>query len=291
MPTAPIDGVEIYYEEHGEGTPILFCHEFAGDWRSWAPQVRHFARRYRTITWNARGYPPSSVPDDPAAYSEERTVEDAAALLRHLGIEKAHIVGLSMGGNVTLKLGLAHPDLCLSLVVAGAGYGSTNPDEFRRQARETASLFEREGMEAAAEIYGHGPSRVRFFQKDPHGGAEFLELLRQHSARGSAMTMRHVQGTRRTVYEVADQLPRLLVPTLVVTGDEDELSIDPSVLMKRRIPNAGLAVLPKTGHTVNLEEPALFNLLVLDFLTAVEQGRWTPRLDSTTDLVPKDLLH
>ena len=100
MALAPINGVEIYYEEHGQGTPILFCHEFAGDYRSWAPQVRFFARRYRCITFSARGYHPSSVPTDDAAYSEEQSVEDAYELLRFLGIDKAHIVGLSMGGNV-----------------------------------------------------------------------------------------------------------------------------------------------------------------------------------------------
>src|SRR5436190_13038489 len=277
MPRAPINGVEIYYEEYGRGHPIVFSHEFAGDYRSWAPQVRFFARRYRTIVYSARGYHPSSVPADDGAYSEEHNIEDLYGLIRHLGIEQAHIVGLSMGGNVTLKLGLAHPEVCTSLVVAGAGFGSTNPDEFRANSRETAGLFERIGMEQAAETYGRGPSRLRFEQKDPHGFAEMLEQLKSHSALGSAMTMRNVQGKRRTVYEVADQLPSLQVPTLVVAGDEDELALEPALLMKRKIPRRGLAIIPNTGHTVNLEEPALFNQLVLDFLTAVEQGRWDAR--------------
>ena len=100
------------------------------------------------------------------------------------------------------------------------------------------------------------------------------------------MTMRGVQGTRKTVYEVADQLPSLQVPTLVMAGDEDELALEPSLLMKRKIPNSGLLIVPKTGHTVNLEEPALFNQAVLDFITAVEQGAWTPRRDTTTGLLP-----
>ena len=213
MALAPINGVEIYYEEHGQGTPILFCHEFAGDYRSWAPQVRFFARRYRTITFSARGYHPSSVPTDDAAYSEEQHVEDAYGLLRFLGIDKAHVVGLSMGGNVTLKLGLAHPDVCLSLVVAGAGFGSTNPEEFRASSRETADLMERVGMEQAAETYGRGPSRLRFEQKDPHGFLELIGQLKEHSTVGSALTMRNVQGKRKTVYEIADQLPGLDLPT------------------------------------------------------------------------------
>lgn len=288
MPLAPINGVEIYYEDIGQGYPVVFAHEFAGDYRSWVPQVRFFARRYRTITYSARGYHPSTVPTDDAAYSEELNVEDVYGLIRHLGIEQAHIVGLSMGGNVTLKLGLAHPEVCTSLVVAGAGFGSTNPDEFRAGARETADLFERVGMEQAAETYGRGPSRLRFEQKDPHGFTEMKAQLATHSALGSAMTMRNVQGKRKTLYEVQDQLPSLQVPTLVVAGDEDELALEPALMMKRTIPRCGLAILPNTGHTVNLEEPALFNQLVVDFLTAVEQGRWEARRDTTTGLLPPD---
>jgi pimeloyl-ACP methyl ester carboxylesterase len=289
MALAPINGVEIYYEEHGEGTPILFCHEFAGDYRSWAPQVRFLARRYRTITYSARGYHPSTVPNDAAAYSEEQHVEDAYGLIKFLGIDKAHVVGLSMGGNLTLKLGLAHPDVCLSLVVAGAGFGSTNPEEFRANSRETADLLERVGMDQFGDTYGRGPSRLRFEQKDPHGFAEMLHQLKEHSTIGSAMTMRNVQGKRKTVYEVADQLPGLNVPTLVIAGDEDELALEPALLMKRKIPNSGLLIVPKTGHTVNLEEPALFNQAVLDFVSAVDQGAWTPRLDTTTGLLPPDM--
>jgi pimeloyl-ACP methyl ester carboxylesterase len=288
MPLAPINGVEIYYEEHGQGYPLVFVHEFAGDYRSWAPQVRFFARRYRAITYSARGYHPSSVPTDDASYSEEQNVEDLYGLIQHLGIEQAHIVGLSMGGNVTLKIGLAHPDVCTSLVAAGAGFGSTNPDEFRAGARETAALFERLGMEQAAETYGRGPSRLRFEQKDPHGFAEVMAQLKSHSTLGSIMTMRNVQGKRKTIYEVADQLPTLQVPTLVISGDEDELALEPSLLMKRTIPRCGLAIMPNTGHTVNLEEPALFNQLVLEFLTAVEQGRWEARRDTSTGLLPPD---
>lgn len=288
MALAPINGVEIYYEEHGQGTPILFCHEFAGDHRSWEPQVRFFARRYRAITYSARGYFPSSVPTDDAAYSEEQAIEDAYELLRFLGIDKAHIVGLSMGGNLSLKLGLAHPDVCLSLVVAGAGFGSTNPAEFRADALKTAGMIEQVGMEQFAETYGRGPSRLRFEQKDPNGFAELLLQLKEHSTAGSALTMRNVQGKRKTVYEVADQLPGLEVPTLVISGDEDELALEPALLMKRKIPNSGLLIVPKTGHTVNLEEPALFNQAVIDFISAVEQGAWTPRRDTSTGLLPPD---
>src|SRR6185437_11282534 len=91
------EGVRLYYEEVGSGVPVIFVHEFAGDHRSWEPQLRHFARRYRCIAYNARGYPPSEVPEDPERYSQARARDDILAVLDRLGIERAHVVGLSMG--------------------------------------------------------------------------------------------------------------------------------------------------------------------------------------------------
>jgi pimeloyl-ACP methyl ester carboxylesterase len=286
MGTANVNGVGLYFEEVGEGEPLILCHEFAGDYRSWEPQVRFFARRYRTIVYNARGYPPSEVPTDPAAYSEEALAEDTVGLMRHLGIESAHVCGLSMGGAAALKLGLGHPEVCRSLVIAGAGYGTTNREQFVQDARVVAEMFEREGAERTAEQYARGPSRQRFMLKDPHGWAEFRDLLKTHSGPGSALTQRGVQAKRRTIFDVGDELPSLRVPTLIVVGDEDDLCLEPAIFMKRRMPNAGLAVLPNTGHTLNLEEPDLFNRAVLDFLTAVEQGRWIGRPTTATALLP-----
>jgi len=103
------DGVRLYVEEAGNGPPVVFVHEFAGDHRSWEPQVRALSRRYRCVVYAARGYPPSDVPQDEAAYSQARAVADIVAVLDGLEIERAHVVGLSMGGFATLHLGLRHP--------------------------------------------------------------------------------------------------------------------------------------------------------------------------------------
>src|SRR2546423_2109727 len=134
------DGVSLHVEATGSGFPLLFVHEFAGDHRSWEPQVRHFARRYRCITYAARGYPPSDVPSDPERYSQARAVADAVAVLDHLSVQRAHVVGLSMGGFCTLHLGLRHPGRALSLVVAGCGYGAQPEREksFRAESEATA---------------------------------------------------------------------------------------------------------------------------------------------------------
>jgi len=273
------DDLKLYYEESGSGATVLFVHEFAGDHRSWEPQVRYFARRYRCVTYAARGYSPSEVPSDPERYSQARAVADAIAVLDHLSVERAHVVGLSMGGFCTLHLGLRHPERALSLVVAGCGYGAQPErlESFRAEAEATARAFETEGPEQVAERYAVGPSRVQFQSKDPRGWEEVMRQLAGHSAQGSALTMRGVQARRPSLYALTDELRAMSVPTLIVAGDEDEGSLDPSLMLKRTLPASGLLVLPRTGHTCNLEEPALFNSAVADFLAAVESGRWSPR--------------
>jgi pimeloyl-ACP methyl ester carboxylesterase len=277
--TTTDDGVRLYYEETGEGVPIMFVHEFAGDHRSWEPQVRFFSRRYRCIAYGARGYPPSDVPEGVESYSQKRAAADIGAVMDGAGLERAHVVGLSMGGFATLHFGLDYPGRALSLVAAGVGYGTekAREAEFRRAAEQAAQGFETKGSRAFAEVYGSSAARVQFEAKDPRGWREFVDQLAEHSPLGSANTMRGVQAKRPSLYDLEGQFERLAVPTLIVAGDEDDNSLQPSIFLKRTIPASGLLVLPKTGHTLNLEEPAAFNQAIADFLAQVAAGRWPPR--------------
>ncbi len=277
MPEALIHGVRLYYEVTGSGPPLVFVHEFAGDCRSWDPQVKFFARRYQVTTYNARGYPPSEVPEDPAAYSQDIAVEDLRGLLTRLGIAQAHLCGLSMGAYAVLHLGLRYPEMARSLVIAGCGYGSDDPERFRRDAEELARRIDRDGMTAVSPAYARGPTRVQFLRKDPVGWKEFADALARHSGPGSARTMRGVQARRPSLYSLEELLRRLTVPTLIINGDEDDPCLGPGLFLKRQIPTAGLVVFPTTGHTINLEEPAAFNSAVLAFLTLVDCGRWPTR--------------
>jgi pimeloyl-ACP methyl ester carboxylesterase len=273
------DGVKLYYEEVGQGTPIVFVHEFADDIHGWAAQVKFFARRYRTIAFNARGYPPSDVPADPERYSQAQAAEDIKSVLDHLKIDKAHVVGLSMGGFATLHFGLMFPERALSLMVGGAGYGSASGERasFHRDTDAVIAQFEQGGMAKVAEFYTRGPTRVQFMAKDPVGWKEFYDRFAGGSALGHANTMRGVQRKRPSIFELEAKLERLTVPTLIMTGDEDDPCLEAGIFMKRKIPTSALLVLPKSGHAINLEEPDLFNRSVLDFLTAVDAGRWTRR--------------
>ena len=280
MPSATTDdGIHLHYEESGHGTPLIFVHEFAGDHRSYEAQLRHFGRRYHAVAYNARGYPPSDVPDDVAAYSQARAADDILAILDHLGAPKAHVAGISMGAFATLHFGLRHPDRALSLSLGGCGYGAEPERQplFRAEAEAIAQILRRDGMAEFAECYAYGPTRVQFENKDPRGHAEFKRLLAEHSALGSANTQAGVQKERPSLYDLTDALGRLTVPTLIVSGDEDWPCLAPSLMLKRAIPSAALAVLPNTGHALSVEEPDAYNRLLDDFLAQVETGRWPMR--------------
>jgi len=280
MPNAKTDdGVNLYYEETGSGTPVIFVHEFAGDYRSWEPQVRHFCKRYRVITYNARGYPPSGVPRDVSAYSQNRAADDIKSVLDHLRIDLAHVVGLSMGGFATLHFGFRHPERALSLCVAGCGYGAEpgQRELFRAEALAVADFIKTQGMVVFAEKYTYGPTRVQYENKDPRGFAAFKKMLSEHSVLGSANTQLGCQRERPSLYDLVDQMKELTVPTLMLTGDEDWPCLAPGILMKQSIPSAALAVMPNCGHGINVEDPDEFNHLVGNFITHVDSGRWPMR--------------
>jgi pimeloyl-ACP methyl ester carboxylesterase len=278
------DGVRLHYEEAGTGTPIVFVHEFAGDHRSFEPQMRFFARRYRCIAYNARGYEPSDVPAEQKRYSQDRARDDLRSVLDALGIAKAHVVGVSMGASASLHFGLRYPDRALSLVVAGVGTGSVPgvQAQFRGEVDAMAKRVEAEGMAAGSAAYAESATRVQYQNKDPRGWAEFARFLAEHSTLGSTLTLRGVQRDRPSLYDAEGALRQLTVPMLLVVGDEDEPCLDPSLFLKRTVPSAALVTLPRTGHAVNLEEPALFNQFCADFFHAVEAGRWTMRDERAT---------
>jgi len=280
MPHATTDdGVRLHYEETGSGTPVVFVHEYAGDWRSWEPQLRHFGQRYRAIAYNARGYPPSDVPESVAAYSQHRAADDIRSILDHLKIDRAHIVGLSMGGFATLHFGFRHPSRARSLVVAGCGYGAEaeSRTRFRAEAEAIAAFIDQNGMQVFAAKYAYGPTRVQFENKDPRGFAEFKQYLSEHSALGARNTQLGVQRERPSLYDLVEDMKRLTLPTLILTGDEDWPCLNPGILMKQTIPSAALSVMPNCGHTINIEDPDEFNRLVSTFLGQVDAARWPTR--------------
>jgi pimeloyl-ACP methyl ester carboxylesterase len=272
-------GVRLYAQHSGSGAAIVWLHEFAADFRTWESQVRRFSRDYRCITYNARGYPPSDVPDSDDAYTYERQRDDLRAVLDGLGVERAHIVGLSMGAYTGLQFALSDPDRVTSLLFASGGSGSFPGDraQFAADCDDAANRMLLEGMESAANGLALGPTRVQLLNKDRRGWLEFKGYLAEHSAQGSAMTLRNFQGIRPSIFDFESDLERLEVPVLLAVGDEDDPVIEANLFLKRTLPRAGLWVYPKTGHGINLEEPEAFNEMAARFFAAVDGGRWGPR--------------
>lgn len=274
MPMGSVNGVELYYEETGQGAPLVWVHEYGGDLRSWEPQVRYFSRRYRVIAYNHRGYAPSTIPKTAREYSQDLLVEDLHQLLGTFGVGPVHLGGCSMGANVARDFALAHGKMVRSLILVGAGAGSVAREEFLKAQAATAAALDREGIAARIRAFDTVPTRATFKGKDPRGFAEFLRQAGEHDPVVCAHLAREVMSKRKTIFEVAAGLKTLRVPTLIMVGDRDAPCVEPSLVMRGWMPHAGLAVFPACGHTPNLEEPALFNIHVAEFLAAVEAGRW-----------------
>lgn len=268
MPHAFVNGVDLYFETVGGGPPLVFIHELAGDYRSWEPQLRAFARRHTCITFSARGYLPSGVPTDPHVYSQRQSAADVIGLLDHLGIDRAHLVGLSMGGFVTLQAGLDFPRRVRSMTIAGCGSGS-EPHRYaekRAAFRAMSQQVAAEGVLAFVRACETEPTRASFRARDPRGWTEFIVRLAEHDPAGLSLTLHQVQGSRPSLWDFEDALRRTRIPALILCGDQDEPCLQPSLFLARTLADARLAVLPGCGHVLNLEEPALFNAFLRDFL-------------------------
>jgi pimeloyl-ACP methyl ester carboxylesterase len=272
------DGTRLYCEQAGEGRPVVFVHEYAGDHRTWEPQMRYFSRLHRCVTYSQRGYPPSDIPNDPGKYSQDHFRDDVIEVMDGLKIDKAHVVGHSMGAATALHVGIKYPERCLSVTAASCGYGSS-PDpkvveESRAASREAGKMFATETMAVAAARYGDGPTRQAHKNKDPRGYAEFIKMLSEHSSLGHSLVMLNLQAKRPTLWDMEADLRKFTPPLLVLVGDEDEWCVDASIFLRRIVPTAGLCVIPRSGHTITSEEPAQFNAAVAELFASAEAGRW-----------------
>jgi pimeloyl-ACP methyl ester carboxylesterase len=223
MPYVEATGAKLYFEESGYGYPIVFIHEFASDIRGWEAQVRYFSRSYRCISYNARGYPPSDVPEDTSLYRWQFAVDDIAAVMRDLKIERAHLVGLSMGGYAALQFGLRYPEKASAIVAASGGSGShpSQRDAWLRETSVLARIFIEHGMVSMSERMARGPARIQLKYKDQKSWREFLVRLRQHSALGMSNTMARGQALRPSLHDLYHQFSEMTVPVLLAVGDED----------------------------------------------------------------------
>ena len=249
------DGVEIYYEIHGNGPPLILTHGYSSTSAMWQGQIEALSKRHRLILWDMRGHGQSDYPDNPDAYSEAHTVGDIAALLDAAGADKAVVGGLSLGGYMSLAFHRAHPERVRALLIIDTGPGFKK-DEARevwnKRARDTGDRFDREGLDMLKSL---SPERAS---------------VTHRNARGLALSARGMLAQRDA--RVIESLPDIKVPSLVVVGADDTPFLAASDYMAVKIPGAQKAVIPHAGHAVNIDQPQLFIDAVLPFLDGLEAG-------------------
>jgi pimeloyl-ACP methyl ester carboxylesterase len=253
MPTAQLNGIDLYYEDHGQGIPVLLTHGYSATAAMWEPQIGPLSPHCRLILWDMRGHGRTASPEDQSAYSETATVADMAALLDHLGVQKAVIGGLSLGGYMSLAFNLAHPDRVQALLLCdtGPGYRRDEPrEEWNKTAIARAERFESGGLEALGR------------------SSEVSASARHHrSAAGLAKSARGMLTQHSPA--VIESLERITVPTLIIVGENDKAYLNGTEYMEKKIPGARRVVLPDAGHGANLDQPEQFNQAVLSFLEAL----------------------
>lgn len=256
MPRVEVNGIELNYEVHGEGYPVVFLHGFVGTVNMWRPQVPVISQEYRFIIYDARGHGASESPTSADQYSADIVVEDLFQLLGALGIERAVIGGLSMGGYESLRFYLTHPEKVTALILMDTGPGYRNParrEEWNRQQEERATLLESRGIEAFAAGSPSYTPREQVLRLNPVGLANMgRKVVAQHDS------------------WVIDNLDKIKVPTLVLVGENDTAFLAAAAYMSRVIAAAKHVVLPEAGHAANLDNVEAFNTAVLDFLHGLD---------------------
>ena len=252
MPRIKANGIELYYESHGQGYPVIFQHGFVGTTKMWQPQVPVFSQQYRFIIYDARGHGQSESPPSPDQYSSDIVVEDLWQLLKALGIDKAVVGGLSMGGYQSLRFYLRHPEAVTALILMDTGPGYRNPahrEEWNKEQEHRAELLETGDIEAFADDAPTYTPR---------------ELLLKMNPIGLANMGRKVVGQHDSL--VIENLSQIKVPTLILVGENDTPFLSAAQYMAKTIPGAKYVVIPRAGHAANLDNTAAFNEAVLDFL-------------------------
>ena len=251
MATARINGIDVDYEDGGRGPAILLSHGYSATGRMWTPQRPALEPHYRVITWDMRGHGQTQSPDDAAQYSEALTVADMRALLAHVGVERAVVGGLSLGGYMSLGFYRRHPEMVRALVICDSGPGYRNPEAraaWNQRAHERARELETRGLDALTS-----------------SSREMREALRHHrSAQGLAHAARGMLAQEDAA--IIDSLPAIGVPTLIILGDRDTAFVAPCEYMAKKIPGARLEIIKDAGHSSNLDQPEAFNRVLLDFV-------------------------
>ena len=257
MPKIRLRDIEMYYEETGQGTPLLLIHGLGSSARDWEKQVPYFSKGYRVITFDVRGHGQTDKPKGP--YSVKLFAEDTAEFMKTIGVESAHVVGISMGGMIAFQLAVTAPERIKSLVIANTG-----SELIVRSFRDFLQVMQRKlivrvlGMRKMGEVLSK-----RLF---PDPGFEdiqkiFVERWAENDPRAYRDSMQGLLG-----WSVTEQLSSIECPTLILSADHDYTSVEVKESIVAKMPNAKLVVIPNSRHAVPVERPEEFNRIVGEFL-------------------------
>ena len=255
MPKLNRDGVNLNYEIHGNGPAILLSHGYSATLDMWRSQVTPLSRDHQLILWDMRGHGQTDSPEDPAAYSEETTVADIAALLNVAGARQAIVGGMSLGGYMSLAFYRAYPERVRALLLVDTGPGFKN-DEARAAWNERA-------LQTATNLETQGLSSLQSKSRE-------MAVSAHRSAAGLARAARGMLTQRDAA--VMRSLPEIKVPALIIVGGDDKPFLASADYMAAKIPNANKIVIPDAGHASNLDQPEMFNQAVTHFLESLENS-------------------
>jgi len=252
MPILNRNGVKLYYEVHGSGPTLLMSHGFSATSAMWAGQIEILSAKHRLVLWDMRGHGQSDYPDDPAAYSEEETVADMAAILDAVGAPTAIIGGLSLGGYMSLAFYARHAARATALLIIDTGPG------FKQDAARAA--WNERSLDTAARLEAEGLGQLS------SGSAERRQS-RHRNAQGLAHAARGMLTQRDAT--VINILPSIKVPAMVLVGSRDTPFLAATDYMAAKIPGATKIIIDDAGHAANIDQPAAFNEAVTKFLATL----------------------
>ena len=271
MPTANVNDINVYYESHGIGFPLVFAYGIGGNTTEWEPQIPAFSKRYRFIVWDPRGHGKSDSPPNADQYTQEIFAQDLRGLLDHLGIQQAYVGGLSMGAGIATRFTILHPERVAALLVIDSfsASGMETPPENRQMREEIIRLAETEGMQAVADYSMKNNPNI---SRTAAQGKELEERIRQMYSSNSPVGYAHSTRMLLNAAFEARLLEGIKTPTLVLSGQEDP-ALPACRYIHKRIVNSHMVEIPNAGHLSNLDQPQAFNQAVLEFLTNVDQSR------------------
>lgn len=271
MPELSLHGVEYYYERAGSGEPLLLLHGFTGSSGGWRGVLPQLAARCETITVDLLGHGRTAVPLQPERYTMPHAAADLCLLLDKLEVDRAHLLGYSMGGRLALYLAHAQPERWRSLILESASPGLANAEAraARRAADERlAARILAEGLQPFVEAW----EKLPLFASQERLGRSARRMLRaqrlQNTPLGLANSLRGMgTGSQPSLWE---NLDKLALPVLLLAGELDEKFVAINQQMAGLIPGAALHIIWRAGHTIHLEQPQAFATAVTRFLAGLE---------------------